>query len=442
MMNAPTPTARRALTASAALAAYHAAGDDPAQLANAAHLLAQVLQAKAAPKLKPPAKGYDLTAEGLSRALKAVSKATSPKSYAPILAHVLLKARGDVLTLTACDLDSELVATVPAPGVGTWEATADARQLAGFVSKASGPVEFRAELAAVTRQRDGRDVTVREGFLYVAAGAASVRLASLDPSDWPGFAGPDMGAASFALGASALGAMLRFVGPCVSAEETRYFLNGAYLHAFTDRGRTTLRTAATDGHRMAVIEFDLPAGAESLPGVILPRLSLPGLLAVIEADLVADAAVTVAPDRVRVEAGALRWTSKTIDSPFPDYMRCVPAGNDRRLEVDRADLRDAVARVAALSVEKSKSVRFTLAPGVLTLTVRNMEGGQVSEAFPVDYAGPETDTGFNARYLLDALAAFKGERVVLELPAEQSSPTKITAPDAPGRFLVLMSLRV
>ncbi|MBY0421011.1 MAG: DNA polymerase III subunit beta, partial [Parvularculaceae bacterium] len=226
----------------------------------------------------------------------------------------------------------------------------------------------------------------------------------------------------------------------MSQEETRYYLNGVYLHPFVEGARKLLRAAATDGHRLARLDAPMPAGAEAMPGVIIPRKAVNEI-----GRLLSDAEdaveIAVSASKIRFAFGAGHLTSKLIDGSFPDYERVIPKANANVLRVDAAEFAAAVDRVSTVAADRTRSIKLALDHGKLRLVVNNPEAGSAVEELTVDYDGEPIEIGFNARYLLEVAAQIEGESATLKL-ADPSSPS-VMQDEEDGRALyVLMPLRV
>ena len=226
----------------------------------------------------------------------------------------------------------------------------------------------------------------------------------------------------------------------ISTEETRYYLNGIYLHTAGAAKAATLRAVATDGHRLAQVELALPAGAAGMPGVIVPRKTVGEVQRLIE-DAEAEVNVELSQGKIRFTIGNVVLTSKLIDGTFPDYGRVIPTGNDKELVVDKKDFEQAVDRVSTVSSERGRAVKLSLSNGKLMLSVTNPDSGSATEEVEAEYASDPLDIGFNSRYLLDIAGQLEGEAAVLRL-ADPGSPTLIQDRDAKGALYVLMPMRV
>ncbi len=363
----------------------------------------------------------------LLKALGHVQAVVERRNTIPILSNVLIRAKDGFARLTATDLDMEIVEEAEADIAQEGDVTAPAHTLYEIARKLP-------EGSEVTLERGGDDPR-----LSLSAGRSKFNLPVLPAGDFPVMPSEDL-EVSFSAPASELARLIDKTRFAVSTEETRYYLNGIHLHAAERDGRQTLRAVATDGHRLALAETDLPVGAGSMPAVIIPRKPIQELRRLLE-DLDGDVEVSVSEGKIRFQLGAAVLTSKLIDGTFPDYERVIPRGNDKILRIDRAPFAQAVDRVATISQEKSRSVKLALGEGQLVLTVNNPESGAASEELVADYSSDDIAIGFNARYLLDVAGQIEGDEAVFEF-ADSGSPTRVTdSGDADAEY-VLMPLRV
>ena len=276
-------------------------------------------------------------------------------------------------------------------------------------------------------------------MLAIRAGRSRFTLQTLPESDFPDLAAGEM-THSFALAASDVKRLIDRSQFAISTEETRYYLNGIYLHAAGSAKATTLRAVATDGHRLAQVDLPLPQGASGMPGAIVPRKTVGEVHRLIE-DSEAEVTIELSQGKIRFTIGNVVMTSKLIDGTFPDYGRVIPQNNDKELVVDKADFAAAVDRVSTISSERGRAVKLALASGRLVLSVTNPDSGSATEEIEVEYAADPIDIGFNSRYLLDIAAQIEGEAAVLRL-ADPGSPTLIQDRDNKTALYVLMPMRV
>ena len=184
----------------------------------------------------------------------------------------------------------------------------------------------------------------------------------------------------------------------------------------------------------------LPEGAEGIPGVIVPRKMVNEVRKLVE-DFDGAIEVSLSDSRIRFAFADIVLTSKLIDGSFPDYQRVIPTANDKILEVDRKEFRDAVDRVSTISSEKSRAVKLSLKPGTLTLSATSAENGSASEELEVKYDGQAMEIGFNSKYLLDVADEIEGEGLELKL-ADSVAPTLLRDMADAQALYVLMPMRV
>jgi DNA polymerase-3 subunit beta len=363
----------------------------------------------------------------LLKSLGHVHRVVERRNTIPILANVLLRAENAALNLKATDLDLEIIESIGAdvsPGGST-----------------TVPAHMFYEI--VRKLPDGSQVVLEasgdRAILSIRAGRSRFTLQTLPESDFPDLAAGDM-THKFTLRAKDLKRLLDKTQFAISTEETRYYLNGIYLHTAGSGAAATLRAVATDGHRLAQAELDVPAGASGMPGIIVPRKTVNEVQRLIE-DTEAEIGIEISSAKIRFTFGHVVLTSKLIDGTFPDYGRVIPSGNDKELVVDKKDFEAAVDRVSTVSSERGRAVKLALTPGKLVLSVTNPDSGSATEELEVEYDAAAIDIGFNSRYLLDIASQLDGEVAVLRL-ADPGSPTLIEDKDKKGALYVLMPMRV
>ena len=364
----------------------------------------------------------------LLRSLAHVQSVVEKRNTIPILSNVLLSAENGSLGLTATDLDLAIVEHVPADITQAGGTTAPAHTLYDIVRKLP-------DGAQVELQSDGGD-----GRLMVRAGRSEFSLACLPREDFPVMAEGEL-PYGFRLPAKDLRRLIEKTRFAISTEETRYYLNGIYLHGRNaNDGVPVMRAVATDGHRLARVEIAAPAGGEAIPGVILPRKTVQEVHKLIE-DADGEVAVALSDTKVRFSFDAIVLTSRLIDGTFPDYERVIPTENEHVLTVDRRLFAEAVDRVSTISSEKSRAVKLKLADSWMVLSASSPDSGSATEEVPVSFDGPAMEIGFNARYLLDISGEIESDNASFKL-ADPGSPTVIEGGPDEGALYVLMPLRV
>ncbi|MER9415978.1 DNA polymerase III subunit beta [Mesorhizobium sp. M0306] len=368
-----------------------------------------------------------LERSNLLKSLNHVHRVVERRNTIPILSNVLLSAEGASLEMKATDLDLEVTEATPAKVERGGATTVPAHLLYDIVRKLADGAEV-----ALKTDEDGNAMTV-------TSGRSSFRLQCLPQSDFP-----ELSAGSFShifrLDSVGLKGLIEKTQFAISTEETRYYLNGIYLHTHEAGGKLKLRSVATDGHRLARAEIDAPAGSEGMPGVIIPRKTVSELQKLVDDP---DVAVTteLSDTKIRFTIGSVILTSKLIDGTFPDYQRVIPTGNDKKLIIDRQSFAAAVDRVSTISSERGRAVKLSIAEGQVTLADNNPDSGSATEELAADYSSDPIEIGFNAKYLLDVAAQLTGTEAKFML-ADAGSPTLIHDMADETALYVLMPMRV
>ena len=369
----------------------------------------------------------------LMKALSHVQNVVERRNTIPILANVLLRAKDGALTLAATDMEIAAVEQVPAEILRPGATTAPAATLYEIVRKLP-------EGASVELEHPGGDAQ-----LALRSGRYATSLVCLPVEDFPAL---QEGALPhrFALKAGVLRELIDRTRFAISTEETRFYLNGVYLHVAESDGVRVLRAVATDGHRLARVEEDLPEGAAGMPGVIVPRKAVLELRKLLDdvpgQDLVE---IALSDTKIRFAFGQITLTSKLIDGTFPDYDRVIPRDNDKLLRIAKKDFAEAVERVAAISSERSRPVKLAIARQGLTLSAASPDQGTASEeidADRVEYDATPMEIGFQARYLRDITDQMADSARVEFKFHDGAAPTLIRAEGDPRAVYVLMPMRV
>ena len=358
----------------------------------------------------------------LLRPLGHVQSVVERRNTIPILANVVLRAEDGQLSLTATDMDMDITTEAGCAVATAGTTTMSAHMLYDIVRKLPDGSEV--------------ELSIGDGHAMISAGRSSFRLPTLPVEDFPAISSNEL-PTNFVLTAADFRDLVDATKFAISTEETRYYLNGIYLHK-SDAG--DLCAVATDGHRLAMTKQTLPSGAAQMPSIILPRKAVGELRKLLD-DYDGDVTISMSETRAEFAFGAVRLTTKLIDGTFPDYTRVIPTNNDKIMQVDVGAFSAAVDRVSTISSEKSKSVKIGLRAGVMTLSASNTDASSATEELEVSYSGNEMEIGFNARYLLDIAGQVNGEMVEFAL-ADQGSPTLVRTPGDDASLFVLMPMRV
>jgi DNA polymerase-3 subunit beta len=362
----------------------------------------------------------------LLKSLGHVQSVVERRNTIPILSNMKLEAMDGKVALNATDMDLEIVEAVACDLSQPGNTTAPAHTLYDIVRKLP-------EGAQVALDADN------EGKMVLSSGRSRFTLACLPGEDFPVLSGGELGH-EFSLAVEEVQALIDKTRFAISTEETRYYLNGIYLHAAERDGVDVLRCVATDGHRLASMEVPLPKGAEGMPGVIVPRKAI-GELRKLADETNTYVIIGLSETKIRFSFDDIVLTSKLIDGTFPDYQRVIPEGNDKQLDVPTKAFAAAVDRVSAISSEKSRAVKLNLANGSLILSASSHEDGSATEELEVSYQGDSMEIGFNSGYLLDIIRQIESDSTRLML-ADAASPTIVSEDDESSALYVLMPMRV
>jgi DNA polymerase-3 subunit beta len=366
----------------------------------------------------------------LLRCLSHVQSVVERRNTIPILSNVLIEASGDGhVRIMATDLDLQVIESLEAVSV-----------------EQPGAITVSAHLLFDIARKlpDGSQVSLEtaDNRMAVKAGRSRFSLPTLPRDDFPVIVEGDL-PTSFELPARVLAELIDRTRFAISTEETRYYLNGIFLHV-SDDDQPVLRAAATDGHRLARFTLPRPEGAEGMPDVIVPRKAVGELRKLLEEALDGMVEIDLSPSKIRFTLGGeggVVLTSKLIDGTFPDYSRVIPTGNDKLLKLDPKSFYEGVDRVATIATEKTRAVKMGLETDKVTLSVTSPDNGTAAEEVPADYASDSFEIGFNANYLKDILGQIDGDTVEMHL-ADPGAPTLIRQDEKSPALYVLMPMRV
>ncbi|MBV9571653.1 MAG: DNA polymerase III subunit beta [Alphaproteobacteria bacterium] len=362
------------------------------------------------------------------KALSHVQSVVERRNTIPILSNVMIEAAKGQLKLTATDLDIEIVESLSADVLRNGAATAPAHILYDIVRKLPEGAQVQAEL-----------LSAEGGRLAISAGSVRFELACLPKEDFPQMSAGAL-PHKFRLSADALKRLIDKTRFAISTEETRFYLNGIYLHAAKDGKAQAMRAVATDGHRLARFELELPDGASDMPGIIVPRKTVMELRRLLD-DTEEAIDVSLSDTKIQFVSGGIELTSKLIDGTFPDYQRVIPANNDKSLALDAKEFSQSVDRVSTISADKTRAVKLNIGRDRVTLSVINPDSGTATEELGATYAASPIEIGFNARYLLDITGQIEGKQARFLLH-DAGSPTLIEDTEDNRTLYVLMPMRV
>jgi DNA polymerase-3 subunit beta len=364
----------------------------------------------------------------LQRGLARIQAIVEKRNSMPILANALLRASkgaASLLEIAATDLEVGIRGTHPADVAKVGSLTVSARKLFEIVR------ELPEEPVALS--------ATSNSYLEIACDRVRFTLAGTAAEEFPTL--PEVAPSGMVrLPAAVVASLIERTMYAASVDETRYNLNGVYLELIEEGAK--LRMVATDGHRLALVDRSLAAGTSDLTsGVILPRKGLAELKRLVDEEDADEIELGIEGNSALARKGDVTLTMRLIEGEFPNYRQVLPKANSRRVTLSADLLTAALRRVALLSAERSKAVRVELVPGRLKLSANNPDLGEASEELDVDYAGEAITVGFNARYLLDSLAAFRTKEVELGLE-DDLSPAVLRPTEDTEALAVVMPMRL
>ncbi|MFC1659469.1 DNA polymerase III subunit beta [Pseudomonadota bacterium] len=344
----------------------------------------------------------------------------------PILLNVRVEVKSNKLYLTATDLDLAITSTTPVKSGDDGKTTVPAQLFYDIIRKVPDGSEISVEL---------------EGYssLAIKYGKSKFKLPCLSADEFPVI---EQGKESleFKLSATTLREIIDKTRFAVSNDETRYYLNGIYLHSKEVENKNKLRGVATDGHRLAMIEYD--GGDKFKPvenGIIIPKKTIQEMRKILE-DVGGDVELSISDTKIKIEANDTTMVSKIIDGNFPDYERVIPKDNDKILKVDKKILADAIDRVSTIANDKNRSIKLTIENNLIQLQANTTEGGSADEEVICEYTSDKIETGFNSRYLLDVLMQVTSDKAILSLK-DGSMPVLIKGEKEEKTLFVVMPVR-
>jgi len=357
--------------------------------------------------------------EHLIKPLGVVAGVVERRQTLPILSNLLIRSTGGSITLTGTDLEVEVSATVSGSG-SDGEMTLPARKLHEICRALPADADV-----AISLDKDKA---------LVRSGKSRFKLLTMPVAEFPTIE-TTAWTSSFSVAQKDLRWLLEKTMFCMAHQDVRYYLNGLLVEI----SKKLVRMVATDGHRLSLAE--MPIGSD--PGnnqVIIPRKGVMEIAGFLD-NTDANAEIMLGTNHLRVVLEGIVFTTKLIDGKFPDYSKVVPKNQGKQVLVDRDTFRETLSRVAILSNEKYRGVRFGLSSGAMTITAHNPEQEEAQEELPVDYKGEDLEIGFNVNYINEAIGAVGSEQVEIDLNDPNSS-CLIHEPGKSNYLYVVMPMRL
>ncbi|HEY3198471.1 MAG TPA: DNA polymerase III subunit beta [Nitrospirales bacterium] len=362
---------------------------------------------------------------GLQRVQGVVEK----RNTMPALSNILLETKQDGVELVATDLEIGIRGHYKAEVLEPGSVSVSARKVFEILREMPD-----SEITLTTQENN---------WVQIQSGKIQFKIVGLAASEFPALPTVER-EGRVAISGSGLAALIRKTLFAVGDNDARYILNGLLITLISTDKKVTMRLVGTDGHRLAVADSELSQDAVSeMPKeirAIIPRKAAQEMRRLLEEEA-GEPLLGFTKNLVTFQRSGVFLTSRVMEGTYPNYQQVIPKDNSKKATVDRGDLEAALRRVAVLSRDKTNAVRITLDSGMLTLYTSNPDLGEATEELPVQYRGESLTTGFNARYLLDALAAMESETVHLEMKTALS-PCVLRPEGDPGFLCVVMPMKV
>ena len=373
---------------------------------------------------------FKINSTDLLKALSHIHGIVEVRHTLPILSNVILEAKDDKLILSSTNLDIYCSDKIKAEVLRSGEVSVSAVTFFEIIKR----LPSGSEVLMIMEEG--------ENEIRLTCGRSKFNLSTLKTDDFPIISDSDL-STNFVLSADELIRIIDKTKFAVSNEETRYYLNGIFLHKAERNSIQFLRAVATDGHRLAQYDIPLPQGAEDITGIIIPKKTIYELRKVLD-DANGDVSVSLNENKIKFSFNDLKVVSKVIDGTFPDYTKVIPQKNDKNFKTNNSDLKNAIDRVSAVAANeesKSKAIKFCIENNSLSLSVESQSKGSANEVIDVNYSGDKVDIGFNSKYIVDICNEVDGDEISISL-SDSISPAIILDKTDENLFFVLMPMRI
>ena len=373
---------------------------------------------------------FKINSTDLLKALSHIHGIVEVRHTLPILSNIILEAKDDKLILSSTNLDIYCSDKIRAEVLKSGEVSVSAVTFFEIIKR----LPSGSEVLMIMEEG--------ENEIRLTCGRSKFNLSTLKTDDFPIISDSDL-STNFVLSADELIRIIDKTKFAVSNEETRYYLNGIFLHKAERNSIQFLRAVATDGHRLAQYDIPLPQGAEDITGIIIPKKTIYELRKVLD-DANGDVSVSLNENKIKFSFNDLKVVSKVIDGTFPDYTKVIPQKNDKNFKTNNSDLKNAIDRVSAVAANeesKSKAIKFCIENNSLSLSVESQSKGSANEMIDVNYSGDKVDIGFNSKYIIDICNEVDGDEISISL-SDSISPAIILDKTDENLFFVLMPMRI
>ena len=317
---------------------------------------------------------FKINSTDLLKALSHIHGIVEVRHTLPILSNIILEAKDDKLILSSTNLDIYCSDKIKAEVLQSGEVSVSAVTFFEIIKR----LPSGSEVLMIMEEG--------ENEIRLTCGRSKFNLSTLKTDDFPIISDSDL-STNFVLSADELIRIIDKTKFAVSNEETRYYLNGIFLHKAERNSIQFLRAVATDGHRLAQYDIPLPQGAEDITGIIIPKKTIYELRKVLD-DANGDVSISLNENKIKFSFNDLKIISKVIDGTFPDYTKVIPQNNDKNFKTNNNELKNAIDRVSAVAANeesKSKAIKLSLENNKLNLSVESQSKGSANEIIDVNY---------------------------------------------------------
>ena len=373
---------------------------------------------------------FRVNSTDLLKALSHIHGIVEVRHTLPILSNIIITTNDNSLSLSSTNLDifcsDDLEAEVSQNG----STSVSASTFYEIVKRLPSGSEIHASLSE------------EDSTLVLKCGRSKFNLTTISPDDFPKISHDDLNI-QFVLSATELKRMIDKTKFAISNEETRYYLNGVFLHQTQKNSIDILRAVATDGHRLAQYDIPLPQGAKDMNGIIIPKKMIQELRRVLD-DANGDINIQLNENKIKFSFNNMQIISKVIDGTFPDYTKVIPQSNDKSITTNNDELKKAIDRVSAVAINeetKSKAIKLIIESNKISLSVDSTSRGSAIEEIDLEYNSEKVEIGFNSRYLIDICNEIDGDKINLKF-LNSTSPAIILDNTDENLFFVLMPMRI
>lgn len=364
---------------------------------------------------------FEVQRDSILKPLQMVSGIVEKKQTQPILSNILLDLEPNKLTLTATDLEMEVIASIPVISSDS----------------ASTTVPVRKFLDTCKTLNEGADLkfSVNKEKAILTSSKTRFSLTTLPAKDFPVIDAKSP-LFSFVIPQKSLKRIIDKTSFAMAVQDVRYYLNGLLLEI----DPSYLRAVSTDGHRLAISSEELETGQQETKSIIVPRKAVLEIARILE-DTDENVEIVIGENYIRIILESVIFTSKLVDGQYPNYDSVIPKNCDKMLQVDKNLIKQCLVRTSILSNEKYRGIKLEINKDYLKASANNPDQEEAEDEIPIEYQGEKIEMGFNVNYLIDAINALESENVELNF-TDSNGSSLIKNPGDDSCLYVVMPMRL